>query len=163
MIEETTLLEIVPVNNLTKLQDTVESARVSKKNYVHAAYNMLSTEKFTLEDVCTFLEDYQWDNKLISVVFATKSVSVKYILTILKQKRFDQTLCVTALDAHCDNEPFIITLIANVYTTNPHRAKLLTKQFVKYVSEAGATCLCQHTKNDPDILAIMNTTFQKAA
>ena len=156
------MLNIAPLTPSTLLQNAVEAAKQSGKDYVAVAHSILSKEKISPAEINDFLDHFQWDARLINEVFITKSAPAEFVLTLLKQERFPETLCVSAGKAESDNEAFIVTLIAQAYSFSAPRAKRLTRQFVNCFSPAGIICLLDSTGHNPNISNILNEKLQMA-
>jgi len=156
------MLTIVPITTATLLQNAVETAKQSGKDYVTVARNILSKEKLTPAEITDFLEYFQLDVKLISVIFETRSVPAEIALDLLQKKRFDELLCMHAGKAECNDETFLITIITQAHAFSSPRARRLTRQFAQRLSPAAAICLLNNVHRDPNISNILNKQFEMA-
>ena len=157
------MIEIHKVSKIDAIIARVDTVRMAGENYIDETKKQFAIlDNIEFKEVEHFLKHFNWDDKLINVLFA-QAISSKEALWLLKKKRFAYTLCENAGEAFCTDENFIVNLIVETYNHNTHRSRLLAKRFCSYLSESGIFCLLKNVGRDPKMSAVLNSRLQMAA
>ncbi len=144
------MLKIEKVSTVIAIIKSIESARTSGKNYIDVAKALLTKHtSLTIDDIHMLLDTFQWNKYLINIIIATQSLKPQEVIKLLgtcKTPSYITYEC--AGEQFCDDEEFIVTLIANMYKQNVRHAQKLTVRFAHVISHDGANTLLNETNDD---------------
>ncbi len=144
------MLTIPKTTTIAVIIASIESARTSGKNYIDVAKALLAKHtSLTIDNIHMLLDTFQWDKYLINIIIATQSIKPQEVIKLLgtcKTPSYITYEC--AGEQFCDDEEFIITLIATMYKRNIRYAQKLTVRFAHVISDDGAIALLNETDND---------------
>ena len=159
------MLKIEKVSTVITIIRSIESARTSGKNYIDVTKALLTKHtSLTMDNIHMLLDTFQWNKYLMNIIIATQSIKPQEVIELLESCKTPSYITYEcAGEQFCDNEEFIITLIANMYKRNIRYAQKLTVRFAHVISHDGAIALLSETGNDFHLQQALLNVLMKVA